>query len=298
MNKPKGWYNTVLEINKELELRKQGKDFHPLDLLLSEQTKILIQLFNECEFVGFPKADTEAETIVSNVLVSVQNSLTEKMDFVPDNPFFNLYLGLCYLEKVLQLIKNEYESNLNTSIEYLENIIYQSDNYKNLVEVSRSIGRNIINNKQHPDFGILKKHIAEQLEYIERNNKTVKALPPQQTKTDKLKAELGKYGFFELLKVKQLSEPNKQSLVELISINDLPYSIALVEYLGFIKHLKAEHFTTDYKLFKAVANWFEVAERAVKGNIYVLNEFSKENRTRYTADQQKQTVQKNYEALK
>ena len=188
MNKPKGWYNTVLEINKELELRKQGKDFHPLDLFLSEQTKILIQLFNECEFVGFPKADTEAETIVSNVLVSVQNSLTEKMDFVPDNPFFNLYLGLCYLEKVLQLIKNEYESNLNTSIEYLENIMYQSEDYKNLVEVSRSIGRNIINNKQHPDFGILKKHIAEQLEYIERNNKTVKALPPQQTKTDKLKA--------------------------------------------------------------------------------------------------------------
>lgn len=183
MNKPKGWYNTVLEINKELELRKQGKDFHPLDLLLNEQTKILIQLFNECEFVGFPKADTEAETIVSNVLVSVQNSLTEKMDFVPDNPFFNLYLVLCYLEKVLQLIKNEYESNLNTTIEYLENIIYQSEDYKNLVEVSRRIGRNIINNKQHPDFGILKKHIAEQLEYLERNNKTVKALPPQQTET-------------------------------------------------------------------------------------------------------------------
>ena len=72
----------------------------------------------------------------------------------------------------------------------------------------------------------------------------------------------------------------------------------MVEYLGFIKHLKAEHFTTDYKLFKAVANWFEVDERAVKGNIYVLNEFSKENRTRYTADQQKQIVQKNYEVLK
>jgi hypothetical protein len=123
---------------------------------------------------------------------------------------------------------------------------------------------------------------------------------PQQaeTKTDKLKDELGKYGFFELPKVKQLSELNKQSLVELISTNDLPYSIAMVEYLGFIKHLKAEHFTTDYKLFKAVANWFEVDERAVKGNIYVLKEFSKENRTRYTAHQQKQTVQKNYEALK
>lgn len=184
MNKPKGWYNTVLEIDKELELRKQSKDFHHLDLLVSEQTATLIHLFNECEFVGFSKADTEAETVVSNVLASVQNSLIDKMDFVPVNPFFNLYLGLCYLEKVLQLIKQEYENNLKTSIEHLENIIYQSENYKNLVEVSRSIGRNIINNKQHPDFGILKKHIAEQLEYIEQNDKPVKALNLQQPKPE------------------------------------------------------------------------------------------------------------------
>ena len=124
--------------------------------------------------------------------------------------------------------------------------------------------------------------------------------PPQQpeTKTDKLNTELNKYGFFELSKVKQLSEPNKQSLVELISTNNLPYRIAMIEYLGFLKHLKAVHFTTDYKLFKAVASCFEATFRAVKGNIYVLDEFSKENRIRYTADQQKQIVQKNYEALK
>jgi hypothetical protein len=136
------------------------------------------------------------------------------------------------------------------------------------------------------------------LEYCQQKIDAIEAPRQTETKTDKLKAELSKYGFFELPKVKQLSEPNKQRLIELISTNDLPYSIAMVEYLGFIKHLKVEHFTTDYKLFKEVANWFEVAERAVKGNIYVLNEFSKENRTRYTADQQKQTVQKNYEALK
>lgn len=128
--------------------------------------------------------------------------------------------------------------------------------------------------------------------------KLTPALTPKQTNTDKLKAEMGKYGFFELPKIIQLSEPNKQSLIELINTNDLPYSIAMLEYLGFIKHLKVEHFTTNYKLFKAVANWFEVTERAVKGNLNVLNEKSKENRTRYTADKQKQIVQKNYEALK
>jgi hypothetical protein len=155
------------------------------------------------------------------------------------------------------------------------------------------------------EYGIYPSHIIKggiknlMADWIKDKREILKYIPQQtDTKTNKLKVELGKYGFFELSKVKQLSEPNKQRLIELISSNDLPYSIAMIEYLGFIKHLKAEHYTTDYKLFKVVANWFEVNHRAIKGNINVLKEFSKENRKRYTADQQKQTVQKNYEALK
>lgn len=185
MNTSKGWYNTVLQINNELESRTKSDHSHPLDLLLKEQTNTLIQLFNDCEFVGFSKTDPEAETIVSNVLANVQNSLSDKMGFVPENPFFNLYLGLCYLEKVLQLIKQEYENNLNTTLEHLESIIYNSNDYQNLVEVSRNIGRRVINEQQHPEFGKLKEHIAEQLEYIERTNKIEKTLPPQQTTTEK-----------------------------------------------------------------------------------------------------------------
>ena len=136
--------------------------------------------------------------------------------------------------------------------------------------------------------------------FINQCNRILKyrIVNPIETKTDKLKTVLSEHGFFELTKVKQLSEQNKQSLVELISTNDLPYSIAMLDYLAFLKHLKAEHFKSDKKLFKAISEWFGTSERAVKGNIYVLNEISKENRTRYTADQQKQTVQKNYEALK
>jgi len=126
------------------------------------------------------------------------------------------------------------------------------------------------------------------------------SMQPQQveTKTEKLKTILSEHGFFELTKVKQLSEQNKQSLIELISTADLPYSIAMFEYLAFLKHLKAEHLTTDYKLFKAISEWFNVGQRRVKGNIYVLNEISKENRKRYTADQHKQTVQNDYDKLK
>lgn len=125
-------------------------------------------------------------------------------------------------------------------------------------------------------------------------------LPTQQTetKTDKLKTQLGKFGFFELPKVKQLSELNRQSLFELISKSDLPYVIAMFHYLDFRKHLKAEYFTTDNKLFKTVADWFEVGERVIKGNFYVLDDVSNENRMRYTAHKHKEKVIKDYERLK
>jgi len=39
-----GWYSTVQQINKELEERKIGKDFHLLDEPLQRQIKILLQI--------------------------------------------------------------------------------------------------------------------------------------------------------------------------------------------------------------------------------------------------------------
>lgn len=194
-----------------------------------------------------------------------------------------------YLPFVIQReseLLNEIEYTIS---EYKENEYWEFDfeEYQKFIDTSKQI-----------ELLFNVSELLVQLYRLEMFNELL--LPPQQTetKTDKLKAELGKYGFFELPKVKQLSEPNKQSLVELISTNDLPYSIAMFDYLGFLKYLKAEHFPSDFKLFQAVAKWFDVAERAVKGNIYVLNVHSKENRKRYTADQQKQTVEKDYEKLK
>jgi hypothetical protein len=130
----------------------------------------------------------------------------------------------------------------------------------------------------------------------------IKSLPPEQkeTKTDKLKSELSKYGFFELPKVKALSEPKKQSLFELICNNHLPYNIAMFDYLEFLTYLKDEHFKTIEKLNKEVGKWFETDKngRAVKGNISVLNPVSKEDRTRYTAHIHKEKVKTDYQNLK
>lgn len=131
--------------------------------------------------------------------------------------------------------------------------------------------------------------------------KTTAPIPQQtETKTDKLKAALGKYGFFELPKVKQLSEPNKQNLVELISTNGLPYSIAMFEYLGFLKHIENEHFKTKYELNKEVAKWFNSDKegRAVKGNISSLSDYSTENKSKYTAHIHKENVKTDYQKLK
>jgi hypothetical protein len=154
-----------------------------------------------------------------------------------------------------------------------------------------------IDTTQTSSYLIAENHLNN---FINQCNRILKyrIVNPIETKTDKLKTMLSEHGFFELTKVKQLSEQNKQSLIELISTADLPYSIAMLDYLAFLKHLKAEHFKSDTKLFKVVSEWFEVGQRRVKGNIYVLNEISKENRKRYTADQHKQTVQNDYEALK
>jgi len=127
-------------------------------------------------------------------------------------------------------------------------------------------------------------------------------LPPQQaeTITDKLKAKLGQYGFFELPAVKRLSAQNRQSLIELISSNGLPYSVAMFDMLGFLKHLEKEHFRTKYKLNRAVADWFgsDKDGRAVKGNISSLSTYSRTDKKRYTAYTHKVAVKNDYQKLK
>jgi hypothetical protein len=245
---------------------------------------------------------------------NLKQHFEKQLPILNGKPEANIYSGLTKakmhtkssLIEALINLTNNLLTKINGVTLYEKGLITDANKIKlELVITSRKLKlnqgyTNSSPNEEQRYRKILKKWFKDEKKFIDEITPLLKALPPQQseTKTDKLKAELGKYGFFELTKVKQLSEPNKQSLIELISTNDLPYSIAMFEYLGFLKHLKTEHFTTDYKLFKAVANWFGIAERAVKGNIYVLNEHSKENRTRYTADQQKRTVQKDYEKLK
>lgn len=121
-----------------------------------------------------------------------------------------------------------------------------------------------------------------------------------ETKMDKLKTQLVQYGFFELPKIKKLSDPNKIKLVELISTNGLPYSIAMFDFLEFLEHMRNNHFTTHNQLNVEVARWFFASKdgRSVKGNISVLINNSTENREKYTSHIHKEQVQKDFNNLK
>ena len=149
---------------------------------------------------------------------------------------------------------------------------------------------------------ILKEWFADEKRFIDEVTPIVKALPPQpiKTKADILKEQLSQYGFFELEKVKTLSEQSKVSIIEKIAENGLPYAIAMFDYLQFIPYLEKKHFDSKYKLNREVSKWFDSDKegRAVKGNISSLLKNTTENKDRYTAYKHKENVIKDYELLK
>lgn len=130
----------------------------------------------------------------------------------------------------------------------------------------------------------------------------IEPLPPQpiKTKTDILNEQLSKYGFFELEKVKTLSEQSKVSIIEKIAESGLPYAIAMFDYLQYISYLEKKHFDSKYKLNREVSKWFDSDKegRAVKGNISSLLKNTTENKDRYTAYRHKENVIKDFEQLK
>lgn len=176
--------------------------------------------------------------------------------------------------------------------------------------VIEGIGSSLIENKFNELQGFHKKSIVD----IDIHLKTLEGLKKRDLdrnydskQTEKLKTKaqilnetLYKYGFFELEKLKQLSEQNQNILVQLISDSKLPYVIAMLDYLDYFTYLEKNHFTTKYRLYIEVSKWFNSDKegRAVKGNINSLLKNSTENKTRYTAFKHKEKVIRDYEELK
>ena len=86
-----------------------------------------------------------------------------------------------------------------------------------------------------------------------------------------IKTNLTKYGFFDLEKVRSLEYPDK--LVELIAINDMPYQIAMFDYLQFLEHVKSKY-TDNGQIGKRNSIIAEIVNKSIEGvknNINYLN---------------------------
>ena len=120
------------------------------------------------------------------------------------------------------------------------------------------------------------------------------------SKSEILKEHLTRHKFLELPKVKVLSNDSKQKLLRLLTDNEMPYCIAMFEYLEFLQFLEKEYYKTKDKLHRGLSEFFDVDKsgRSIKGNISVLLAYSKEDKTRYTAHKYQETVIKDYEKLK
>lgn len=149
---------------------------------------------------------------------------------------------------------------------------------------------------------IIKTWLKDEKRFIDEITPLITDLPPKEieTKTHRLKETLANYGFYELESVKVLSDSSKQNLIELICNNDLPYVIAMIDYLGLLKHLMLEHFNAKCRLNREVSKWFNADKtgRSVKGNISTLSSKSNEDRKKYTAHLYKETVIRDYQNIK
>lgn len=240
----------------------------------------------------------------------------KQLPILKGKPETNKYTGLTKakmhtkgsLIDVLLNLTNNLITQINTTTLFEKGLLTEPKKIKMeliLNERKIKLKQGYLNNSQNEDKQyrkILKEWFADEKRFIDEFTPLVQELPPQplKTKADLLNEYLREYSFFELEKVKVLSERSQNTLIEKISENGLPYAIAMFDYLDFLDHLKNKYFKTNTKLHKEISNWLHGDEegRAVKGNINVLNEKSNENRARYTAHSHKENVKRDYESLK
>lgn len=117
------------------------------------------------------------------------------------------------------------------------------------------------------------------------------------SKEDLIKS-LKEYGFFELPLITKFKSVNIPLLMEQLFVNETPYKIAMLDYLGFLKKLRKEHFNTQKELCNYLSICLGTSPRTISGNIHVLEDYSKENKGRFTAYKFKQEVIKDYQRLK
>jgi hypothetical protein len=109
--------------------------------------------------------------------------------------------------------------------------------------------------------------------------------------------EVQPYQFAELPKYKCLSAENQMRLAHLIVSRGTPYAVAMLHFLEYPERLKAVYSMNKERQYKHIAKCLDAVERSVKGNFLVLNPQSNEDRLKYTATENEQSVKEDYFSL-
>lgn len=107
--------------------------------------------------------------------------------------------------------------------------------------------------------------------------------------------EIVPHGFMELPMVKCLTSQQKNKLIEkIIQVDNTPYAVAMLHFLGLSDKLKSDKFTKE-KQYEIISKALKVTHRTVKGNFLTLtNPNSKEDRLKYPACDKDEDVKRDY----
>jgi hypothetical protein len=250
---------------------------------------------------------------------NLKHQFENNLPILSGKPVFNPYLGLTKAKLTTQ--SELIESLSNTTKSLLNSINTKdlvekgmiADNAKYTIELLNEghrikqqslLGEYVKGENKY--INILKTWLKNEKEYFKELTFWINTTSRkheadiEQTRAEKLKASIKLYNFFELGLIKNLTTEKQNELIEIIAKNNLPYQIAMFDYLGFIEHLHTKYFPTKYKLHKEISKWLNSDKdgRAVKANISSLLKNSTENKSRYTAYKHIQTVEKDYQKLK
>ena len=136
--------------------------------------------------------------------------------------------------------------------------------------------------------------------YSNLTNSRNKDLPTLTPKSKEILENLNQHGFNNFLTDHGYA-PSKVAILmsEHSSMELVPFSIALLYELGYLKYFLDEFCRSKTERSHKLAKIFDMSERRRKGNINIIsNSNSREDPTQYTSITYQETVRKQLEGLK
>jgi hypothetical protein len=134
--------------------------------------------------------------------------------------------------------------------------------------------------------------------YEEMSTRDSRTEEQQVSTLQKLRSDLKDRDFYKLKLVKELSGPAIEKLIWFINNNELPYQVAMLDFIGFFDYYDKEYGYSRSVIYKKIAEILSVTPRSIRGNYLVLQDYSKEDRNRYTSYKYREQVTKDYQMLK